>query len=56
LLGRTDGAVGVNPLAPTQPSPVGRPIGAPAPVDGGSPGGMATLDPSRLEKDYGHAL
>ena len=56
LLGRTDGAVGVNPLAPTQPSPVGRPIGAPAPVDGAPPGGMATLDPSRLEKDYGHAL
>ncbi len=56
LLGRTDGAVGVNPLAPSQPSPVGRPIGAPAPVDGAPPGGMATLDPSRLEKDYGHAL
>ena len=56
LLGRTDGGVGVNPVAPTQPSPVGRPIGAPAPVDGAPPGGMATLDPSRLEKDYGHAL
>ncbi|HEU0311062.1 MAG TPA: type II and III secretion system protein family protein [Sphingomicrobium sp.] len=55
LLGRTDGGVGVNPVAPTQPSPVGRPIGAPAPVDA-PPGGMATLDPSRLEKDYGHAL
>jgi hypothetical protein len=60
LLGRTDGGVGVNPLAPTQPSPVGRPIGempqpqaAPAPVGSG---GMATLDPSKLEKDYGHAL
>ncbi len=52
LLGRTDGAVGANPLAPTQPSPVGRPIGEPGPV----PGGMATLDPARLEKDYGHAL
>ena len=52
LLGRTDGAVGANPLAPTQPSPVRRPIGEPGPV----PGGMATLDPSRLEKDYGHAL
>ena len=34
LLGRTDGGVGRNPLAPTQPSPVGRPIGEPphAPV------------------------
>ncbi|HEY0628328.1 MAG TPA: type II and III secretion system protein family protein, partial [Sphingomicrobium sp.] len=53
LLGRTDGAVGTNPLAPTQPSPVGRPIGEPA-LPG--PGGMASLDPSRLEKDYGHAL
>jgi pilus assembly protein CpaC len=52
LMGRTDSEVGVNPLAPTQPSPPGRPIGEPEPV----PGGMATLDPSRLEKDYGHAL
>jgi hypothetical protein len=60
LLGRTDGGVGVNPLAPTQPSPVGRPIGEmPRPEAGASPvgsGGMATLDPSKLEKDYGHAL
>ena len=60
LLGRTDGGVGVNPLAPTQPSPVGRPVGempqpqvAPAPVGSG---GMAALDPTKLEKDYGHAL
>lgn len=58
LLGRTDGAVGVNPLAPSQPSPVGRPIGQPSapPPPSAPPGGMATLDPSRLEKDYGHAL
>jgi pilus assembly protein CpaC len=55
LLGRTDGAVGVNPLQPTAPSPVGRPIGEMAPPPP-APGGMATLDPSRLEKDYGHAL
>src|SRR5690606_20969026 len=34
LLGRTDGAVGANPLAPTQPSPVGRPIGEPGPAPG----------------------
>ena len=60
LLGRTDGGVGVNPLAPTQPSPVARPVGqmpqpqvAPAPVGSG---GMAALDPTKLEKDYGHAL
>ena len=57
LLGRTDGAVGANPLAPTQPTPVGRPIGempvAPPPPPSG---GMAALDPSRLEKDYGHAF
>ena len=53
LLGRPDGAVGTNPLAPSLPSPVGRPIGEPAaPV----PGGMAALDPSKLEKDYGHAF
>jgi pilus assembly protein CpaC len=56
LLGRTDGAVGVNPLAPAQPSPVGRPIGQPSAPPPALPGGMATLDPSRLEKDYGHAL
>ncbi|HET9334843.1 MAG TPA: type II and III secretion system protein family protein [Sphingomicrobium sp.] len=58
LLGRPDGATGVNPLAPTQPSPVGRPIGAPASVDGPAPasGGMAAVDPTRLEKDYGHVL
>jgi pilus assembly protein CpaC len=55
LLGRTDSAVGVNPLQPTTPSPVGRPIGEPA-APPPAPGGMATLDPSRLEKDYGHAL
>jgi pilus assembly protein CpaC len=68
LLGRTDTGVGVNPLAPTQASPAGRPIGemppapqptyvpprpAPAPAGGG---GMAVLDPTKLEKDYGHAL
>jgi len=55
LLGRTDGAVGVNPLAPTRPSPIGRPIGevGPPPADGG---GMAALDSTKLEKDYGHAL
>jgi len=56
LLGRTDSGVGVNPLEPTQPSPIGRPIGElppPPPADGG---GMAALDPAKLEKDYGHAL
>jgi len=55
LLGRPDSGVGVNPLAPTQPSPVGRPVGEmpPAPPSGG---GMAALDPTKLEKDYGHAL
>ena len=58
LLGRTDGAVSANPLTPTRPSPVGRPIGQtsapppPAPI----PGGLASLDSGRLEKDYGHAL
>jgi len=59
LLGRTDGGVGVNPVAPSQPSAVGRPIGqpsAPPPLPAPAPGGMATLDPSKLEKDYGHAL
>ena len=56
LLGRTDGGVGVNPLAPTQPSPVGRPIGEMPAGPAGSPGGMAALDPTKLEKDYGHAL
>ena len=56
LLGRTDGAVGVNPLAPTQPSPVGQPIGQMPQGPAGSPGGMAALDPTKLEKDYGHAL
>jgi pilus assembly protein CpaC len=60
LLGRTDSGVGVNPLAPTQPSPVGRPIGempAAAPPPPPPPaGGMAALDPSKLEKDYGHAF
>ena len=54
LLGRPDTAVGVNPLQPTQSSPPGRPIGEmPAAA---APGGMAALDPSKLEKDYGHAL
>jgi len=56
LLGRPDAAVGVNPLEPTQPSPPGRPVGemprtAPPPPAGG----MAALDPTKLEKDYGHA-
>ena len=57
LLGRTDGAVGVNPLAPTQPSP-GRPADRRNAAGPGraSPGGMAALDPTKLEKDYGHAL
>ena len=54
LLGRTDSAVGVDPTRPTQPSPAGRPIGEPIPA--APPGGMAALDPSKLEKDYGHAL
>jgi pilus assembly protein CpaC len=56
FLGRPDGGVGVNPLEPTSPSPVGRPIGEPSAVPPSAPGGMAVLDPSRLEKDYGHAL
>ncbi len=57
LLGRTDGGVGVNPLAPTQPSPIGRPVGEmPVTVPPAGGGGMATLDPTKLEKDYGHAL
>ena len=55
LLGRTDTGVGTDPTRPTQPSPGGRPIGEMPPADP-SPGGMATLDPSKLEKDYGHAL
>ena len=59
LLGRTDSGVGVNPLAPTQASPVARPIGEmpnqPRQVLPPS-GGMAALDPTKLEKDYGHAL
>jgi pilus assembly protein CpaC len=54
LLGRPDSAVGVNPLHPTQPSPVGRPVGEMPPAP--QPGGMAALDPSKLEKDYGHAF
>ncbi|MCL6741413.1 type II and III secretion system protein family protein [Sphingomonas sp. RB56-2] len=54
LLGRPDTGVGVNPLAPTQPSPAGRPIGETSPAP--APGGMAALDPSKLEKDYGHAF
>ena len=61
LLGRTDSGVGVNPLAPTQGSPVARPIGempvAPRQALPPPPsGGMAALDPTKLEKDYGHAL
>jgi len=67
LLGRTDGGVGVNPIAPNQRSPVGRPIGEPRSVDGPnnrpllppaplSPGGMAKANPKSLEKDYGHVL
>src|SRR5262245_22101431 len=48
LLGRTDGAVGVNPVDPSQPSPVGRPIGQPSAPPPAPPGGMAALDPSRL--------
>ena len=54
LLGRTDGAVSVNPLSPSQPGPIRPPVGEAAPPAGA--GGMAVLDPSRLEKDYGHAL
>ena len=53
LLGRPDSGVGVNPLAPTQPSPVGRPVGQMPPAPSG---GMAAIDPTKLEKDYGHAL
>jgi pilus assembly protein CpaC len=61
LLGRTDGGVGANPLEPTMPTPVDRPIGempnaAPPPPPPPAGGGMAALDPTRLEKDYGHAL
>jgi pilus assembly protein CpaC len=59
LLGRTDGGVGVNPLAPSQPSPVAHPIGQmpqPQVVVPPAGGGMAALDPTKLEKDYGHAL
>ena len=55
LLGRPDGAVGPSPLAPNQQAPAGRPIGQPS-TGAATPGGMATLDPTRLEKDYGHAL
>jgi pilus assembly protein CpaC len=62
LLGKTDRAVGANPLNaanPSWPAP-GRPIGEPGPpvVNAVPPGGggMAVLDPSKLEKDYGHAL
>ena len=58
LLGRTDSGVGVNPLAPTQASPVARPIGQMpvAPQSLPPSGGMAALDATKLEKDYGHAL
>ena len=65
LLGKTDSAVSANPIDGTKPWPApGRPIGepvtvvplpAPATSTGGGRG-MAVLDPSRLEKDYGHAL
>lgn len=67
LLGRTDGAVGANPINPNQRSPVGRPISEPRSVDGpnyhpmlppaplGS-GGMSNANPKSLEKDYGHVL
>jgi pilus assembly protein CpaC len=54
LLGRPDSAVGVDPTRPTQPSPSGRPVGEMPPA--APAGGMAALDPSKLEKDYGHAL
>jgi pilus assembly protein CpaC len=62
LLGRSDGGTGANPLEPTLPTPVGRPIGEmpnaapPPPPPPPAGGGMAALDPTRLEKDYGHAL
>ena len=58
LLGRTDSGVGVNPLAPTQPSPMMRPIGQMPVAPQALPpsGGMAALDATKLEKDYGHAL
>jgi pilus assembly protein CpaC len=66
FLGRTDGGVGVNPLKPTQPSLIGRPIGEPTPPANemqppGMPGGSASLDGGKLnmgalEKDYGHVL
>jgi pilus assembly protein CpaC len=56
LLGRTDSGVSANPIAPTKPFPGGgRPIGEMPAAPRGS-GGMAVLDPSKLEKDYGHAL
>ena len=59
LLGRTDGAVAPTQIAPLQVTPTGRPIGEPfaPPVVAPPPpaGGMALLDPSKLEKDYGHA-
>ena len=58
LLGRTDGAVGPTQVDPNYHSPVGRPIGEPyaVPPPPAGPGGMALLDPSKLEKDYGHAF
>ena len=61
LLGRTDSAVAPTQIAPLTPGPTGRPIGEPyppPPVVAPTPppaGGMALLDPSKLEKDYGHA-
>ena len=51
--GRTDGGVSPNPIDALDQGPVGRPIGQPSAP---APGGMAAIDTSRLEKDYGHAL
>ena len=62
LLGRTDTGVAPTQIAPLTQGPAGRPIGEPyAPPPAVLPpppppaGGMALLDPSKLEKDYGHA-
>ena len=57
LLGRTDGGGGRQSARadPAVARSAGRsakcPAAPPAP-----PGGMAALDPTKLEKDYGHAL
>ena len=68
LLGRTDGAVGANPIDPNARFPVGRPIGEVNSVDnppvqsvvrppvGSGGGGMASANPKALEKDYGHVF